>query len=502
MKSKVVDKISTIVLFVISIIGMVVICLTVKSCDIWYDEVFSMEFASSSWKEIVALTGADVHPPLYYFYLKTIVGLGGFLIPGLGAVIWAKVASVIPLLVMLILSVTVIRKNFGWGTAALFSLLITVMPNLAAYYVEIRMYAFGLMLLTIAYLFADRIIRSENKTCGFYYAGFAFFGILGAYTQYFVCVAVVGLYVALGLYFIISKKFKKLIPLGICGAASIVCYIPWLPYLIGQFGAVKEGYWIEPFTFKSFFGCIKYIYLPSIGLGTKGYVVAGIMIAATLAVLVFFLMGKPSKESLFTGFAGIITLTFTVIVGFIVSLAGHPIFVYRYMIPVLGMYYLGMSYMAYEAFKEKKIYLYLVIAVFIVGGHYSLSSFDYEESLKPGKMAEASKVLDGLPENARIITNFDQICTLMDYYLKDRDIYLYEDETDPIVRLMYQNDGQKISRDELIEMALNEENVFFFGSFNSREDILKEWEESGVKSEMYFDSAMIERYYFNIYSLY
>lgn len=501
MKSKVTDKITTIILLAISIVGMAIICFTIRSNDIWYDEVFSMDFASRSFGQIVALTGADVHPPLYYFYLKVVIGLGRLIAPGVGAVIWGKVASTIPLLVLLVLSLTVIRKDFGIGAASFFALLVTVMPNLAAYYVEIRMYAFALMLMTGAYIFANKIVKSADDLDILDFVFFALFGILGAYTQYFVCVAVVGLYVAVGLYFLISKKYRKLIPLGICAGASVICYLPWIPYFANQFGTVSQSYWIEPLTIKSIFGCIKFIYLPSIGLGTKGYIVAGLMIAASLAVLVFFLLGKPSKEALFTGLAGIVTLIFTVLVGFIVSVLGRPIFVYRYMIPILGIYFLGLSYMAYETFKDRKVYLYLVIAVFIIGGHYSMSSFRYEENLKPAKMEEAEKVLAGLPADAQIVTNFDQICTLMDYYLPGKTIYLYEDETDPIVQLMYGNDGQYISEDELVKKVKEDGNVYFFGSFNSREDLLKEWETFDITNEMYFDSAMIERYYFNIYKL-
>lgn len=502
MKSRIKDNILAALLITISIVGMVIICFTIRSNDIWYDEVFSMEFATRSFDDIVRLTGADVHPPLYYFYLKVIIDFGALIAPVVSAVIWAKIASIIPMAVLFILSMTVIRKEFGIECAALFSMLITLMPNLASYYVEIRMYAFALLIVTAAFIFAYKLVNAswrKNICC---YIGFALFGILGAYTQYYVCIAIVGLYIAVGIYFIISKRYKEFIPLGICAGVSVLAYIPWLPYLSAQFGAVKQNYWIEPLTIKSIFGCIKYMYLPSIGLGAKGYAVAGIMIAATLLIIVLFLTGKPPKESMFTGFAGIVTIVIVVLTGFILSIINRPIFVYRYMVPVFGMFYLGLSFMATNEGKNKRIYLWAIATVFIIGGHYSLSSFEYGESIKPAKMEEAAGVLESLPEDAVVVTNFDQVCTVMDYYLPNHTIYLYEDSTDPIVGLMYNNDGQSISEDELVTMVNDGKSIYFFGSFNSREELLKEWKTYDVQSRMFFDSAMIERYYFNIYELY
>lgn len=501
MISKIKDNILTALLITISIVGMVIICFTIKANDIWYDEVFSMEFASRSYKEIISLTGADVHPPLYYFYLKAVIMLGQLIVPVADAVVIAKFASVIPYALLLMLSVTVIRKNFGFTCGAFFAMLITVMPNLAAYYVEIRMYAFALLIVTLAFIFAYKTIKTSDDKNISYPVLFTLFGILGAYTQYYVCIAIVGIYICVGIYSLLVKRYKLLAKLGICAGISVVCYIPWIPYLLGQIGSVKESYWIEPLTLRSILGCVKYMYLPSIGLGMAGYAVAGIMIAATLFTMVKFLMDKPNKEALFIGISGIITLVITVLAGFVFSIMGSPIFVYRYMVPVFGMFYLGLSYMACETFAGKKILLWVVVAVFVIGGHYSLSSFEYEETKKPDAMKETVSVLESLPEDSVVITNFDQICTLMDYYLKGNTVYLYEDTTDPIVQIMYNNDGQSISEAEMADLVLTKQNVFFFGSFNSREELLDEWKSLGVNNELYYDSAFIERYYFNIYRL-
>ena len=38
--------------------------------DIWYDELFTMEFATRPVKELISLTARDVHPPFYYMIVR------------------------------------------------------------------------------------------------------------------------------------------------------------------------------------------------------------------------------------------------------------------------------------------------------------------------------------------------------------------------------------------------------------------------------------------------
>jgi hypothetical protein len=116
-------------------------------------------------------------------------------------------------------------------------------------------------------------------------------------------------------------------------------------------------------------------------------------------------------------------------------------------------------------------------------------------------MTEAGAVLDEIPDDAIIITNFDHVCTLMSYYLPDNKIYLYEERPDAIVELMYNRSDFEINEDKLKDLVKGDAPLYFFGSFNSREDLLSDWEKLGIKNTEEADSVLIERYYFNIYRL-
>ena len=54
--------------------------------------------------------------------------------------------------------------------------------------------------------------------------------------------------------------------------------------------------------------------------------------------------------------------------------------------------------------------------------------------------------------------------------------------------------------DQIQELLKQGKKVWFLGSFVSREDIVKEWEQQGLKvTEV--GSYLLERYWFNLYSV-
>ena len=120
--------------------------------DIWFDEVFSVNFIQHSYKEIAVLTGKDVHPPLYYWYLKLFHDIGKVLVPAASSIMLCKLASMLPFVGIFVYTLTAIRKNFGLHVAGLFWLLVMTMPQISNYTVEIRMYSLALFFITAAFV--------------------------------------------------------------------------------------------------------------------------------------------------------------------------------------------------------------------------------------------------------------------------------------------------------------------------------------------------------------
>ena len=468
--------------------------------DIWYDEVFSLFFTKHNFGEIISLTARDVHPPFYYFYLKTATLLltsvlgESYLIPA------AKIASLIPWIGLFIISITYINKKSGTLTFGLFMFLITVMPQFATYFLEIRMYSLALFLVTSQILLSHYLLTSTGKKNHLQWFLFFVTGILTAYTQYYACIAVIGSYLVLFIGFCTPKAPKRaanLLKLFTCVLFSIVCYIPWLFVLQRQMNNISGKYWIPPLSLRSIAGCIKFAILPVVYYGNLPIISAGLLALSILILTVLFLC-KKEKKGLALMAACVVPAMAIIGSGFILSALGTPIFIYRYLVPALGGIWLIVSYMADRVF-DKKIFLLLLIPM-LMAGYLNLLGVSAEENNKLQNEALASAAVDSIPKSSVIITNFDHVCAIMSYYRPDCRVLLYEGEIDPLITDMGQNITSAITDSQVLSAVSESDNVYFFGSFNSREEIVAAWNKLGIENEL-LDNILIERYWINIYKL-
>ena len=232
-----------------------------------------MNFIQHSYKEIAALTGKDVHPPLYYWYLKLFHDIGKVLVPAASSIVLCKLASMLPFVGIFVYTLTAIRKNFGLHVAGLFWFLVMTMPQISNYTVEIRMYSLALFFITAAFVHSYELVcafpaqgvseaertaepgaaagTEETAESGVaagteeaaepgaagsevisgavlasgsvtgenglikgwkknkHWLLFWGYGILTAYTQYYACVAVIAIYIALFVFFVVKAHKGK-----------------------------------------------------------------------------------------------------------------------------------------------------------------------------------------------------------------------------------------------------------------------------------------------------
>jgi hypothetical protein len=473
--------------------------------DIWYDEVFSMSFAQKSFGDIVKLTSRDVHPPFYYFYLKIMTGIICLFIGSQKIVLAAKIASVLPWFGILALGITYIRKRFGYVAFGLFMLLITAMPQLPTYYLEIRMYSLSLFLITADIILAHYLYENAEKKN--YLQWFLFFltGILTAYTQYYSCIAIIGVYIALFFILLFKKNSAKklsITKLLICSAASVILYLPWLPLLKGQMEHVSGSYWIQPLTLRSLAGCVKFIILPVVYLG-KLPVISVVLSLGTIAILGFLFVRSiimdKDKKSVSTAIICISPIVLVVLSGFILSALGTPIFIYRYLVATLGGLWLFVSIMAERAITRRPFVL--LILPFLFTTYLSMKGIDAEEGNKLAQEKSAMAAIANIPESSVLITNFDHVTAVLGYYRPDCSVILYEGEVDKLLPDMLGNITDNAHDGDVLALVKdNSRDVYFLGSFNSREEIVAKWEEQGICNQL-SDNVLVERYWINVYKL-
>ena len=373
------------------------------------------------------------------------------------------------------------------------------------------------------------------------------YGILTAYTQYYACVAVIAIYIALFVFFVVkvhkgktektsckkthiykeqSKEQEAILTKApvkgwkaehtteqetgriagkcigkvlLCAGLSVLAYLPWLPFFFSQVRTVSSSYWIQPLTWKSIFGCMKYIFLPVSYAVKKNYVLACVMILLFGAAFLYsFLMKRKDARGRFFLLTGLWIAVFTTLIGFVCSILNRPIFVYRYLIPCLGAMWLVAAVVLWD-FIEKNWGILLFVP-FLLSGYSNMQGFYGEENKKIAEMKATQSFLADFPKDAVVLCNFNHVQAVTACYLKDsNEIWLYgSNPEDLIAELLPQCRGLEDTT-ELLQLV-KERDVYFFGSFNSREELLKEWETEGIA---YTEEGtyLLERYYFNVYHL-
>ncbi len=468
--------------------------------DIWYDEVFSVRFMEHNYSEIVWLTSQDVHPPLYYWYLKLFHDIGKLVVPAASSVVLCKMASLLPFVGIFVYAFTLVRKRFGIKVMGIFLLFMVMMPQIPVYMMEIRMYALALFFITAIFLHGyELVLDASAKRITGHWIAFWIYGILTAYTQYYACIAVVAVYIALFVFFIMQKQKKQLRTLLICAGASVAAYLPWLPSFISQVTTVSSNYWIQPLTFRSIFGCIKHVFLPVSNSGAKNYILALAMIAVFGVAFIYSFIKKKEPEHHYVLLCGMFIPFFTAFMGFVCSALSRPIFVYRYLVPCLGAMWLVAAYVIADSFTKN--WGIIVLVPFLLAGHSNMQGFYWDENNKAVQMEITQKLLDEFPEDSVVLCNFDHVQALSAYYLpEETPVYLYGWETEDLIIKLLPNCRHVEDVTELKEL-MEAEDVYFFGSFNSRDDLLAEWEQEGIH---YTEEGtyLLERYYFNVYHLY
>lgn len=118
------------------------------SHNIWTDEAFTIQLLKKNLAGIIEGTAIDVHPPLYYLYLKLWITIFG------NSLIAMKIASLLPMTGTLILGATVVRKRFGDVTALFYILFLACIPCTMEFSVQVRMYSMAIFFVTVCSLAA------------------------------------------------------------------------------------------------------------------------------------------------------------------------------------------------------------------------------------------------------------------------------------------------------------------------------------------------------------
>lgn len=224
-------------------LGIIFISLSAFHSNIWFDESYSVVLARHSFIDIWNYTALDVHPPLYYWLLHIV-----YLIFG-SNILCFRLFSLIGIAIIGILGYTHIRKEFGEKCGMLFSAFSYFIPIMTSYAVEIRMYSWSCLVVTLMLIYAYRfyINIKENKKTVKNLVLFGIFSICSCYIHYYALITAGLVNLVLLIYLIKKRKQneKELKAFLILVLVQILLYLPWIIYFINQVRAISGKFWIN-----------------------------------------------------------------------------------------------------------------------------------------------------------------------------------------------------------------------------------------------------------------
>ncbi len=319
--------------------------------NIWTDEAFTLQLLRGGFKDIIAGTAGDVHPPLYYLYAKIFALVFG------EALVVQKIAAIIPMSATLIFLAVVVRKHFGDIAAFLTLLFLTCIPCTMEFAVQVRMYSLALFCVTVCGVYAYLAFQNGKIS---EFVVLALSGAAAAYTHYFAFVSVIVIVGLLFLAIMIWKREKiRILKWVFSVVGMVVLYLPWMPFFIKQVTSVEQGYWIPEITAEVIWSYFTWTFDLEL---VPGMVFIFLIILKGASTYNTIRISKGQAEKEIFALVCMLVPTLTVILGVVASWLKTPIYRDQYVLPALGFLalFFGIS------MRNAKKWILAVITVFLL----------------------------------------------------------------------------------------------------------------------------------------
>lgn len=223
--------------------------------SVWGDEGITVLLSRMNWQDMLIGVSDNGHSPFFYavaWVFVRIFGESGFVL---------HLAATLPYFLLLILSVTILRKWFGNKAAVIFITLASILDCAVTYNMEIRMYAWCELFILAVFLMTYKIYQTQQLR---YYVFMALFAIAGVYTHYYALPPVGIMYFVLLVYAILRER-KRILSVLISGASVLIMFVPWMvmSYYYNNNGAVISNYSIDKVSMEE---CLEFIFFSKYSL--------------------------------------------------------------------------------------------------------------------------------------------------------------------------------------------------------------------------------------------
>ena len=299
--------------------------------NVWMDEAFSASIIRCGFKEMVSRTFADTLPPFYNFSAWFFTRIFGF------STIKLKIFSVIPMTLLMLIACRFIPRISSERAACIYIVMITVMPHFFEHGVEIRMYSWAVLFSSAAAVFALCWIRSVPRSGLWLIAS----TVCGAYTHQYALVAEG--FIWLMLLFI--SVYKKTLKQWFIGAfICIACYIPCAVLTVYQMKRASSYFSAYPATFDSMMSSVRYPYVTNLTV-----------LSTLLLLLVILLFAYACRIKEYISAYYILVYFLVTVLSFgLMRATGSTFFSSRYLLPAVGIMWLGAAVSLDLMISEKR----------------------------------------------------------------------------------------------------------------------------------------------------
>lgn len=345
-----------------------------------FDEAYSMAMIQHSFSDIWNITAKDVHPPLYYFMLKSFTLIFG------NSLLVLRTFSTLGIVGIFITGMSSVRRNFGSSVSLLFVLIISLLPVTQYLADEIRMYSWSMLFTLVNVITAYKVYKRPNKLNNFL---LLLSTLCASYTHYYSLMGSITIFGILFLSMMIQKK--KLTYTIIVIFLFLITYSFWIPELLYQVSAVNHNYWITKLTLKDLLLFSYYLFSPK--EPTHPYSIFNLpVMAVALSIMLLLIIGiigfiskeykNFNKKKRMVGLICIAIFFIPIISSIIISYIMKPIMIPRYMTCLLGSLVLGISILVFELYKSggkesKKLVLGSICMLFVLSVARFFSEKEY-----------------------------------------------------------------------------------------------------------------------------
>lgn len=421
------------------------------------DEYWTYSLVNLLFMEGMTVAIHDVHPPLYYWilYLFTPFGLGNLYL--------LKVVSIIPYILIMVVSATKIREDYGWLTAGLFVFCLGVMTDFFMEFLTIRMYSWGLFFLLMVFIYYKEVITHWDRKS---WVLLTLFTLLSVSTQYFLALTC-GLVYLLILAEILTEHKDKIRQFAKSVLALIVLYAPWGIVFIHQIQThandAKEG-----------FELVNVIhYFTAFAIKSQNFRLDMVIFKIIAIIfLIFILVLIYKKKDKFSA-AGVFLMYATLAIGILSLMSSFTNSMrVRYLVPVFGIFWLSASIVIGKIKDYKVLAIALVLVLLLAGASLAITNEDINSRLAFNE--KKASFLDGINNDDSVIVyntdygykvlhndlnNTSKQYTLSDSYFYSGDVEVCKD----FDKILKENPDKNIY---LVNWKLKESNKKFEGNYN------------------------------------